>query len=181
MTGPGTRLPVRTPPIAAGFTLLELMVVMVLIGIIFSFAVLSMRGDDVAELMEQETRRLETLLMLANDEAIVRGEELGVRFDEDGYEFLVLALDGWQAPDSGLLKAHVLPADIRLRLELEGDLPDDGDGEDPDAEPPPQVLILSSGEMTPFTVTFESRLSDYRYRLSASLMGEVNHEREDSR
>ena len=184
MSVPVPRQPAGPTPAAAGgrvagFTLLELMVVMVLIGIIFSFAVLSMRGDDVAELMEQEARRLETLLMLANDEAIVRGEELGVRFDEDGYEILVLALDGWQLPDDGLLKAYTLPADIRMRLVLEDDRTGDRIApDDTDVEPPPQVLILSSGEMTPFTVTFDSRLTDYRYRLTASLMGEVTHGRE---
>ncbi|MGB5541107.1 MAG: prepilin-type N-terminal cleavage/methylation domain-containing protein, partial [Gammaproteobacteria bacterium] len=46
-----TAAPARRP---AGFTLLELMVVMVLIAIIFSFAALSMRGDDIAEIMERE-------------------------------------------------------------------------------------------------------------------------------
>ncbi len=163
---------------SAGFTLLEMMVVMVLIGIIFSFAMLSMGGDDVAKMMEQEAHRLETLLALANDEAIVRGEELGVRFADDGYEFLVLALDGWKQPDDSLLKAYTLPADIRMQLEIEGEQPQDPQAADQEGEPPPQVLILSSGEMTPFAVTFNSHQSDYRYRLTASLMGEMNGARE---
>ena len=46
-------MPVSAARRSAGFTLLELMVVMVLIGIIFSFAVLSLGGDDYAEMMEQ--------------------------------------------------------------------------------------------------------------------------------
>ena len=45
-------VPVSPTRRSAGFTLLELMVVLVLIGIIFSFAVLSLGGDDYAELME---------------------------------------------------------------------------------------------------------------------------------
>ena len=166
---------VRRP---AGFTLLEVMVVMVLIGIIFSFAMLSMRGDDVAQMMDREARRLETLLALANDEAIVRGEELGVRFDDDGYAFLVLAMDGWKPPDDSLLKAYTLPADIRMQLEVEGEQSLDTQDPEKEAETPPQVLILSSGEMTPFSVTFSSGLSEYSYRLEASLMGEVSRERE---
>lgn len=182
MTGPCRRPYAGALPStgrAAGFTLLELMVVMVLIGIIFSFAVLSMRGDDVAELMEQEARRLQTLLMLAGDEAIVRGEELGVRFGEDGYEFLVLAQDGWQRPDDGLLRAYTLPADIEIRLALEGETALDTGTKAPGKDPPPQVVILSSGEMTPFTVSFRSPLSKLGYRLSATLLGEVSHEPED--
>lgn len=165
----------------AGFTLLELMVVMVLIGIIFSFAVLSMRGDDVAELMAKEAGRLQTLLALASDEAIVRGEELGVRFGEDGYEFLLLAQEGWQRPDDGLLRAYTLPADIELRFAIDDEEALESGSGEPGDDPPPQVVILSSGEMTPFTVSFSSPLSEHGYRLSATLLGEVTHEREDTR
>ena len=178
-------MPAASTRRTAGFTLLELMVVMVLIGIIFGFAMLSMGGDDVAEIMEREARRLETLLVLANDEAIVRGEELGVRFTDDGYAFLVLALEGWKPPEDDLLKAYTLPADIRLQLKIDGDRSQDAitpkqDADKPkqDAEQSPQVLILSSGEMTPFAITFNSRLSDYRYRLTATLMGEMERVRE---
>lgn len=182
--------PASTPGRSAGFTLLELMVVLVLIGIIFSFAVLSLRGTDISDLMEQETRRLATLLELAGDEAILRGEELAVNFTEDGYEFLVLQDNSWQSPrDDGLLKAYTLPADIELRLEVEDDLPDmntltgqeDEDSEEDEEERlTPQVFILSSGEMTPFAVTLMSLQSTYRYHLSVSLLGKVSWEFEET-
>ena len=95
---------------AAGFTLLELMVVLVLIGIIFTFAVLSFGGDDLAEAMEREAHRLATLVSLANDEAVLRGEELAMRFTEHGYEFMLLTAAGWQSREGdSLLKPHALP------------------------------------------------------------------------
>ena len=166
---------------SAGFTLLELMVVLVLIGIIFSFAVLSMGGDDMGELMEQETRRLVTLLDLASDEAIIRGEELAVYFSDEGYEFLILQNDVWRAAgDDGLLKAYTLPADIDIRLEVEGDPPGLGAKEEDEEETlTPQVFILSSGEMTPFTAVLESRQSTARYHLSASVLGKLSWEVEE--
>ena len=186
-----TARPVSALRRLAGFTLLELMVVLVLIGIIFSFAVLSLRGTDVSDLMEQETRRLATLLELAGDEAILRGEELAVNFTDDGYEFLVLQENIWQSSgDDGLLKAYSLPADIELRLEVEDEPPElnslagqEGeDGEEDEEESlTPQVFILSSGEMTPFSVTFMSFQSDYRYHLAVSLLGKVSWELEDTR
>jgi len=178
------------PGRSAGFTLLELMVVLVLIGIIFSFAVLSMRGTNISDLMEQETRRLAMLLELAADEAILRGEELAVNFTDDGYEFLVLQENSWQsAGDDGLLKAYTLPADIELRLEVEDDLPelnsltgqeDEDSEEDEEERLTPQVFILSSGEMTPFAVTLMSLQSTYRYHLSVSLLGKVSWEFEET-
>jgi general secretion pathway protein H len=177
---------------SAGFTLLELMVVLVLIGIIFSFAMLSLGGDDYAELMERETHRMVTLLELASDEAVLRGEELAVLFSEDGYEFLVLNEDRWQATgEDGLLKAYTLPADVELRLEIEGEPPiltavaataEDADkkDQDDDALLNPQVFILSSGEMTPFTAILESHQSRFRYHLTATLLGSVSWEVEET-
>ena len=179
-------VPVSSFRQSAGFTLIELMVVIVLIGIIFTFAALSLGGDDVAEIMEQEARRLVTLMDIASDEAIIRGEELAMHFTDDSYMFLVLGNDGWQEPaDDALLKSHTLPAGIELRLEVEGELPllgeSDSDEEDEDDGLVPQVYILSSGEMTPFTVTLYSGLTDTRYFMSASLLGELSWDTEESR
>lgn len=188
-------VPVSPARRSAGFTLLELMVVLVLIGIIFSFAVLSLGGDDYAELMEQETHRMITLLGLASDEAVLRGDELAVLFAEDGYSFLILDEDQqWRATsDDGLLKSYALPEGIDLRLEVEGEPPiltatsiDDIElqqtdpDEDQEEELQPQVFILSSGEMTPFTVTFMSRQSRMRYHLTASLLGSLSWEIEET-
>jgi len=168
------------PRRSSGFTLLELMVVLVLVGIIFSFAMLSLGGDDVAELMEQETRRLGTLLGLVSDEAVMRGEEMAVHFTETGYEFLILNGDQWQVPGGDrLLQARSLPADIEIRLEVNGDSPGLTDSDEEDEETlTPQVYILSSGEMTPFSATLQSPQSNTRYHLTASLLGAVTWETE---
>jgi general secretion pathway protein H len=174
--------PVSAPRWSAGFTLLELMVVLVLVGIIFSFAMLSLGGDDLGEMMEQETRRLVTLLELASDEAVLRGEELAVHFSDAGYEFLVLQNTDWQSSgEDGLLKAYQLPAGIEIRLEVDGDPPGltEPDDEDDDSLTP-QVFILSSGEMTPFTATLQSHDSTTRYRLSASVLGSLDWEVEQA-
>ena len=173
----------------AGFTLLELMVVLVLIGIIFTFAALSFRGDDLAEAMEREANRLATLISLASDEAILRGEELAMRFTESGYEFLGLGASGWRVrDDDGLLKPRSLPPGVRIRVEVEGDPPglqtpkedEQEDGDDPDSVLAPQVFILSSGEMTPFLAIFEADQSRYRYHLNISLFGEPELEVEET-
>ncbi len=138
-------LPVVPVRRSAGFTLLELMVVLVIIGIILSFAVLSISGDDYAELMEEETHRIMTLLELASDEAILRGEELAVLFNEDGYQFLMLQEDLWLATENdGLLKAYALPEGVELRLEVEGEPPILTAASEDDE--PPETVTLADGE-----------------------------------
>ena len=84
-----------------------------------------------------------------------------------------------------------MPEGVDLRLEVEGEPPiltattiDDVEyqQDDPDEEEElqPQVFILSSGEMTPFTVTFMSRLSRIRYHLTASVLGTLDWELEET-
>ncbi len=168
------------PPagVAAGFTLLELMVVLVLVGIIFTFAMLSFGGDDIAEMMEVETRRLETLIRLAADESVIRGQELAIRFTGEGYEFMELQEAGWQIPENDrLLRAYTLPPEVLIRLQLEGDTPVFPDQQSDENAVTPQVFILSSGEVTPFTAVFESRQSPAQFHLDVSVMGDINTER----
>ncbi|MGB5337521.1 MAG: hypothetical protein WBO06_00345, partial [Gammaproteobacteria bacterium] len=83
-----------------------------------------------------------------------------------------------------LLKAHTLPAGLSIRLEVDGDPPgltatpeDAGDSAVDDMTP--QVYILSSGEMTPFSATLEAPQSERRYHLEASILGELSWEPED--
>ncbi|MGB5261121.1 MAG: type II secretion system minor pseudopilin GspH [Gammaproteobacteria bacterium] len=167
--------------VAAGFTLLELMVVLVLIGIIFTFAMLSFGGDDIAEMMEEEMHRLETLIMLAADESVIRGQELAIRFTGEGYEFMVLQTSGWEIPqDDRLLRAHSLPPGVQLRLQLEDDAPVFPDQLSDENAVTPQVFLLSSGEVTPFVVVFESRQSTAQYHLNVSLMGNITTERAET-
>lgn len=175
-----------------GFTLLEIMVVLVLIGIIFSFAVLSVSRNDQDEVMKRETRRLATLIDMANNEAVIRGQELAIHFTRNGYAFLVLQLEGWQElPDDALLKPHKLPAGFSVRIEVEGDPPGLGQkkkGDSPglgqqdkkkaDDTLTPQVYILSSGEMTPFSATLQAEHSQVRYHLTATMLGKLDWEAE---
>jgi general secretion pathway protein H len=163
-----------------GFTLLEIMVVLVLIGIIFSFAVLSVSRNDQDEAMKRETHRLATLIDMANDEAVIRGQEFAIHFTEHGYAFLVLQIEGWQElQDDRLLKSYKLPEGISVRIEVEGEPPGLGQP-DKKAEDTrtPQVYILSSGEMTPFSATFQAEQSRIRYHLTATMLGKLDWEAE---
>jgi hypothetical protein len=74
-----------------------------------------------------------------------------------------------------------------VRVEVDGDPPglqrpaEDDDEEDRKEEViTPQVFILSSGEMTPFSAIFEADQSRYRYHLSVSLFGESELEVEET-
>ena len=166
--------PGRLFTLQRGFTLLELMVVIVIIGVILTFAGLSTGGDSRAEQMQREATRLMALIDMASEQAILRSEQLAIRFGDEDYEFMLLQEGKWAAlQDDGPLRARVLPKGIELRLELEENPPPGLKAEDTEA---PQVFLLSSGEMTPFTLTFSAPESEQRYVVKASLLGRLELE-----
>ncbi len=154
-----------------GFTLIELLVVIVILGGLVGLAVLSIGSTHSSREIRDEAQRLATLIGLMADEAVLDSREYGLLFSQDGYR--VMHYDEAEARwrDAGDGKAHRAPEWMRLELELEGSplklvapvkreddpigLSDDEDRERRRApRVQPQLLILSSGELSPFTLTF---------------------------
>lgn len=157
-----------------GFTLIELMAVLVIVGIILTFAVLSAGGDSRARELEREARRFVAILGLASDEAVMRSEQLAIDFAEDGYEFLILHDGEWlPLADDPQLRARALPPGVELELELAEVPPLSLMEEDEDS---PQVFLLSSGEMTPFVLTFSAPETEQRFLVRATLLGRLELE-----
>jgi len=150
------------------------MAVLVIVGIILTFMTLSTGGDKRAAEMEREARRLVALLQMASDEAVSRSEQLAMRVGERDYEFMILENNQWlPLADDRPLRPRQMPADIELRLELQDNPPPALTAEQEDQ---PQVFLLSSGEMTPFVLTFSSPKSEQRYHIKATLLGRLELE-----
>ena len=77
---------------ASGFTLLEVLVVVVIIGILTSMAVISVNVLGGDHEMQQEAERLQAILLQTREDAILQSRDIGLRLDATGYEFL--AYDG---------------------------------------------------------------------------------------
>ncbi|MCK6372091.1 MAG: type II secretion system minor pseudopilin GspH [Gammaproteobacteria bacterium] len=158
----------------SGFTLLELLVVMFIIGIIATMATLSIGVSSSDKGIEKELRRLGDLVQLARDDAVLQGREFGITFYAGEYEFSTYdpAENRWQPLGDGdaPFSPRPLPPESVAELEVEGRLlelgersvparqRERGDGERRAAEGggdaedygEPQILILSSGDVTPF-------------------------------
>jgi general secretion pathway protein H len=144
-----------------GFSLLELLVVVGIIAIFVGAVVLQVgiaSGPDHET--EREVARLKNVVDLAREEALLQTRDFGVFFTRSAYRFYVYdhGLQTWNVPlDDRLLAEHAINQRLRLDLVVEDRelvLPETFATED-DEEPEPQILVLSSGEITPF----EARLS----------------------
>lgn len=167
-----------------GFSLLELLVVIVIISILFTFTTLAIRGTSPEELIQTEAQRLDRLIQLALEEAILKGVEYGVEFKPDSYRFLLFVENTWQPlDDDKLLRQRQLPENMEFELEIEQievlvEIASE-DSEDEDS-PDPQVFILSSGEITPeFSVRLAMPGVATSYTVSGTINGEHQAERSE--
>ena len=95
-----------------GFTLVELMVVLVLIGLAASVVMLVARGDDAVA--GDEAARLALRIAGARNRAIVDGRSTRVEFVADGYRFAQRGGGAWQPVADRGLRATTLPSEVAL-------------------------------------------------------------------
>lgn len=78
----------------SGFTLIEVLVVIVIIGVMASMIVVSVSLGDPRRELTREAERLRAVLALAAEEAVIQQIELGAEFTESGYRFLKWDMPG---------------------------------------------------------------------------------------
>jgi len=145
-------------------------VVLVIIGGLFSFAVISMKAGDIHANVVTEVRRLSAYLQAAQEEAILKNIELALRFERDHYQFLRLEQGKWEPMETDqVFKEYRLPKQMRFYVDvLDGSIPLADDKRAAEA----MVLILSSGEVSPFELSVASP-DGYRYSMRSNFMGNV--------
>jgi general secretion pathway protein H len=147
-TSPGERMARR----AAGFSLIEILVVIVLVGILTATVVLSAGGDE-RERVKGAAEQLAYRMELARQYALQRNREWGVYVEENDVRFAEFDPDrrAWVEQTHRPFGNFERPDNVLVRAETEGQdqIPAR------DRERLPQVLLFSSGEVTPFEIFLE--------------------------
>ena len=136
-----------------GFTLIEILVVLVVIGLLAALAVFTMAGSSEQRELENEVRELFLLMQTASEQAVLNNQELGLRLEEDGYQFVTLddQTGDWKASGERMFRARALPEWITVTEFIESDAPRLASVEDPLR---PDGGFFSSGETTTFELEF---------------------------
>lgn len=129
-----------------GFTLLELMIVIVLVGVLLGMVSLATGGSPGRQVRQEAEVMLQVIHQL-RQRAVFEGQEYGLRLSGEGYRAMRQTARGWE-PVAGLSR---WPASVKPRLSQDGFWislgTDDG---------APQLLMLSSDESSAFKLTFVS-------------------------
>ena len=178
----------------SGFTLLEILLVLVLVSIA-SVAVISTLPVSAEDGAKQQAQSLYHRVQLLNEEAMLSGRDYGLHLDDKKslYEFFQLTSEGWQRLDSANITSRTeLEDNLALSLVLGGNVWANKDrlfepgslfDEEMFAEyeqekrlPPPQVFIMSSGEVTPFSIAIYPQNRDAEkdaWRIVAKENGQI--------
>ena len=149
--------------------------VVFIIAVILSFASLNLSGRSLDDKAQEESLRLVELFRLARDEAGFTGLELGWLVTKDGYRFLALSDNGWTAyGENSPLRPRILPQPLKLEVRVD-DLPIVTD----EKKLVPQIMLLSSGEVTPFSIELGAKDLEMVRLIKGNLMGELSLERVD--
>ena len=147
----------------SGFTLFELLVVVFIIGVIVSFATLSV-GNPGSDEVEEEINRIQQLIRIAGEEAIFNSKELALEITKENYQFVRL-VDGnqWQPiSDDPILRKRKFPEDTDAEILIDGlkVIMDDPDN-------PIRIFILSSGDVRPFVLKLKHHDADDFFTLES--------------
>lgn len=157
-----------------GFTLIELIVVVVIIGVMAGFATLSI-GLGHSDEVKQEARRLQALMEIAAQESLLSGRDLGMLFTENSYQFYSWELVDEKfncvpiVDDEHLSEPRELSEQMELELYVEGSIVDFAKKPDIGCH----LLLLSSGELTEFELLIQQYDSDLSYQLVGSITGQL--------
>ncbi len=140
--------------LSSGFSLLEILVVIVIISIVLSFAVLSL--DTEPDELNNETQRLTALMKLAAEEAVMNSREYQVLFGEQDYSFQVFSNGQWHDTADDIFRRRRLSDGFSLSITIENQpvlLEKDPDEK---SRHKAAILFLSSNEATPFELSITS-------------------------
>lgn len=171
-----------------GFTLIEILVVVIIVATVSGIALMSMGliGDDRE--LDTERKRIATLIEVAQDEAMMQGREFGLELMTSSYRFV--EFDPFESrwsdiPADELFRLRRLPEGMEFELYVEDKRVllenDPKEFEDSDAAGmaresqtyAPHVFVFSSGESTAYEIRLRRPANDQELTMRGNVLGEI--------
>lgn len=148
----------------SGFTLIELLVVMVIISVITAAATITISINHNRQITTF-TQELTNLLILAEEEAMLRPATLGVSFSQTTFQFYEYRQNIWRPLMERDLGLHPLPKDITLTIKINGAT----------VTKTPQLIISPSGDLSPFVILIGKIDAKPMYEITGESNGNIRY------
>jgi general secretion pathway protein H len=168
-----------------GFTLVEILVVVVIMAVVISLAMLSIGVTGHDAQLDEESRRIEGLMSVLHERALLEGRDFGMRIEPTAYEFLQYqaARNRWLPMTQDREFRHRdLAKGLTFELQLDAQtvvLKPIERTLSSDQAPGPQLAIAASGEGTPFRLTVQRLETKAKATVVGDALGKMSHESSD--
>jgi len=161
----------------SGFTLIELIVVIFIVGLLVTMATISI-STSTDEEIKTEAKRFAALVKLASEEAIMNTVEMAVEVGPKSYSFGMFVQGQFQPMEEDkLFRRRELPKQMKIEGEVAdekldfSDFSEDLENSEEDQDLP-KIFLLSSGETVPFDIIF-SQEDGTQYQVVCDTFGKV--------
>ncbi len=140
---------------STGFTLLEILVILLIVGLIASVVVVSISGSNYKTELRSATYKISRQIELARNESTFRNELWGIEIKRNTMRFLKFdpVTETWNSQTKRAYISHQLSENFELKLETKDVQQSSQSDELEDSTP--NLIIEPSGEITPFEITIE--------------------------
>jgi len=134
-----------------GYTLIEILIVLVIISIISTFAVLTI-GYNKNKQIEILGNKISNLILLAEEQAILQPAVFNFVVSENTFQFYQFdaAEKKWRAVSDDLLKKYTFPAEFEIALQN------------------PPLIISSNGETSAFVLLIGKKNKSPVYKITGA-------------
>lgn len=134
-----------------GFTLIEILIVIFIISIVTSVALLTI-GHNENKKMETFAKELTQVVSLAEEQAMLQPNILGIAFNDGSLQFLKYAKERdqevWVPVDDDNINKINIPKGINIKVKVQNKrIP-----ESSESKGLPQIVFSTNGDITPFTI-----------------------------
>ncbi|MGE6434679.1 type II secretion system minor pseudopilin GspH [Shewanella baltica] len=172
----------------AGFTLMEVMLVILLMGLTAAAVTMSIGNSGPQQALDRTARQFIAATEMVLDETVLSGQFIGIVIEKTSYQFVFYKDGKWEPLDKDrLLSEKQMEPGVVMNLVLDG-LPLVQDDEEDDSwfkepliepsaddkkkHPEPQVMLFPSGEMSAFELTFITK-TDKGQQVEALVVGDA--------
>ena len=149
-----------------GFTLIEILVVLTIIGITLGFALISFGDFGSSRRMTADVEQFKQLITLVQQQAILESTPYGIHIKSNGYAVLRFKPPThWEViPSNPLFKEKTFPNGLLAQLD------------NPTSKIQSMIILHPSGNISPFRLTFQSTKSTKKLMLIGDYNGAIRQE-----